>query len=256
MTVADASKNLSTEQHIFVSILAKDTGLDPTVLAAWVRNEEPNAATNTDPAGHGKYNFLNIGITGSKSYGATDSAWSSPVTAAATTAAWLEGTHGAVPGYGDASAGIQRIGATKGQSAEAQIAAITSSGWASGGEQQLVGLYQSFKSQGGVPALSDSKVLSLLSGQNVSGSPIPGDSAANTATDATVNAVQGAASAASAVPDFLAKLSDPQLWLRIAEVVGGGILVILGVLQLTGTSIRGAGSGFTLGTAGHGIGAY
>lgn len=134
---------LSPQQQTFVSNFAKVTNLDPNVVGAWVRNEEPNQATNTDPVGHGKYNFLNIGITGSKNYGNTASYWNDPGQAGTAAGKWALGQL-AIPGFGHSSSGIQGIFKSAGQTPQQQIAAIQGSGWAAGGEKALASLYSQF----------------------------------------------------------------------------------------------------------------
>jgi hypothetical protein len=133
------SLQVSANQTVFAYELSKKTGLDPKVIIAWMRNEQP--AENANPASSGLYNFLNVGVTGSGNYGTGDSIWNSPVTAADATAAWLKGSPTAVPGYGASAAGIQAIERTAGGSPAAQIAAIQHSGWAGAGETALPSLY-------------------------------------------------------------------------------------------------------------------
>lgn len=133
-----ASGRLNANQQAFASRLAADTGLDAGVVAAWVTAEEPASAAQ---APNGANNWLNIGDTGSGNYGGGSSVWASPVTAADETAQWLAGK--SLPGYGPASAGVQSILATAGQSAQAQIQAIQGSGWASSGYPDLLSIYQS-----------------------------------------------------------------------------------------------------------------
>ena len=54
-------------------------------------------------------------------------------------AGWLKGQN-TIPGYGTASAGVQAILHTAGQSPQAQIAALQQSGWASSGYPSLPAL--------------------------------------------------------------------------------------------------------------------
>lgn len=143
MAAPNVNTLLSPQQQQFVSAFAKTTGLSPQVAGAWVRNEEPKLATNTDPAGHGAYNFLNIGITGSKNYGNTLPQWSDPTQAGTFAGKWATG-QASIPGFGTSSKGIQSIFQTRGQSAQSQINAIQNSGWAAGGETALPSLYQQF----------------------------------------------------------------------------------------------------------------
>ena len=137
---SSASTLLTSGQQQFASRLASDTGLDPGVVSSWVLAEESGgAATARQSAGNN--DWLNVGYTGSGTYGAADSVWSDPVSAADATAGWLKGQN-TIPGYGTASAGIQSILSTAGQAPAAQIQALQSSGWAGSGYPTLPTLYQ------------------------------------------------------------------------------------------------------------------
>jgi hypothetical protein len=134
-----ATAQLTSAQQTFASRLAADTGLDPGVVSAWLLAEESGGAAQSRQAA-GNNDWLNIGYTDSGTYGSSDSVWSDPSTAADATAGWLKGQN-TIPGYGTASAGIQGILNTVGQSPEAQIAALQGSGWASSGYPSLPSLY-------------------------------------------------------------------------------------------------------------------
>jgi hypothetical protein len=113
--------------------------MSPQVIGAWLLAEESGgAATARQSAGNN--DWLNIGYTDSATYGAADSVWSDPTTAANATAGWLQGQN-TIPGYGTASAGVQAILATAGQAPAAQVSAIQQSGWASSGYPDLPSLY-------------------------------------------------------------------------------------------------------------------
>ena len=130
---------LTSGQQQFASQLATDTGMSPQVIGAWLLAEESGgAATARQSAGNN--DWLNIGYTDSATYGAADSVWSDPTTAANATAGWLQGQN-TIPGYGTASAGVQAILATAGQAPAAQVSAIQQSGWASSGYPDLPSLY-------------------------------------------------------------------------------------------------------------------
>jgi hypothetical protein len=136
-----AARAMLTEpQQQFAGRLSALTGLDPGVVSAWLLAEESGEAARSRQA-EGNNDWLNIGYTDSATYGASDSVWANPQSAAEATAAWLRGQN-SIPGYGTASGGIQAILGTAGQSPEAQIAAIQSSGWASSGYPDLPGLYR------------------------------------------------------------------------------------------------------------------
>ncbi len=135
-----AQSMLTSDQQQFASELASQTGLDPSVISAWLLAEESGGAAQSRQA-QGNNDWLNIGYTDSGTYGSSDSLWSNPTTAADATAGWLKGQN-TIPGYGTASSGIQAILNTAGQPASAQISALQNSGWASSGYPSLPSLYQ------------------------------------------------------------------------------------------------------------------
>jgi hypothetical protein len=127
-------------QQQFACRLSEETGLDPQVIGAWLLAEESGEASQSRQAANNN-DWLNIGYTDSGTYGSSDSIWGNPITAAEATAGWLSGQN-TIAGYGSASPGIQAILSTAGQPAQAQIAAIQQSGWASSGYPDLPALYQ------------------------------------------------------------------------------------------------------------------
>jgi hypothetical protein len=133
-----AQSMLTTDQQQFATQLAAQTGLNPSVISAWLLAEESGGAAQSRQAA-GNNDWLNIGYTDSGTYGSSDSVWSDPVTAANATAGWLKGQN-TIPGYGTASSGIQAILQTAGQSPQAQIQALQQSGWASSGYPDLPSL--------------------------------------------------------------------------------------------------------------------
>ena len=137
---AGAQSQLTPDQQQFAARLAANTGLDPSVISAWLLAEESGGAAQSRQARNNN-DWLNIGYTDSGTFGSADSVWSNPVTAADATAGWLKGQN-TIPGYGTASSGIQGILSTAGQPAAAQVAALQNSGWASSGYPSLPSLYQ------------------------------------------------------------------------------------------------------------------
>lgn len=135
---ARAAGYLTPGQRTFATQLAAETGMNPQVVAAWMLAEQSGgAATSRESAGN--HNWLNIGYTDSATYGASASVWSDPASAAHATAGWLKGED-TVDGYGKASAGVQSILNSAGQSPEAQVQALQRSGWASSGYPDLPGV--------------------------------------------------------------------------------------------------------------------
>jgi hypothetical protein len=134
-----ASSMLTSDQQQFASQLASDTGLNPGVISAWLLAEESGSAARSRQAA-GNNDWLNIGYTDSATYGSSDSIWADPTGAANATAGWLKGQN-TIPGYGTASAGIQGILSTAGQTPAAQISALQNSGWASSRYPDLAALY-------------------------------------------------------------------------------------------------------------------
>jgi hypothetical protein len=135
---AAARSMLTSGQQQFAARLAANTGLNPSVISAWLLAEESGGAAQSREAA-GNNDWLNIGYTDSGTYGSSDSIWSNPITAADATAGWLKGQD-TIPGYGRASAGVQAILRTAGQSPQAQVAALQQSGWASSGYPSLPSL--------------------------------------------------------------------------------------------------------------------
>jgi hypothetical protein len=129
---------LTSGQQQFAARLSAQTGLSPQVIAAWLLAEESSGAAQSRQSANNN-DWLNIGYTDSGTYGSSDSIWSNPTTAADATAGWLKGQD-TIPGYGKASAGIQAILQTAGQSPSAQVAALQHSGWASSGYPSLPSL--------------------------------------------------------------------------------------------------------------------
>jgi hypothetical protein len=150
-----AAHLLTSAQQEFAAQLQADTGLNASVVEAWLLAEESGSAAQYYE-GLSWNDWLNIGMTGQSGAapkasinGLDDSIWDDPVTAANATAEWLEGRAGAVPGYGTPPASIQDILNTKDQSASTQISAIQQSGWASGGYPELAEVYQEVVGAGG-----------------------------------------------------------------------------------------------------------
>jgi hypothetical protein len=75
--------------------------------------------------------------------GAGNPAWRDPVAGAKLSAQWVKGQV-SIPGFGHAAPGIVAISRTAGQSPQAQLQAIMSSGWASGGYSSLPSLYRTY----------------------------------------------------------------------------------------------------------------
>jgi len=136
---ASASSLLTSGQQQFASSLSADTGLNPGVVTSWLLSEESGSAAQSRQSA-GNNDWLNVGYTGSGTYGASDSVWSDPTTAASATAQWLQGQD-SISGYGTASSGIQSIMASVGQTPQAQIAALQNSGWSSSGYPDLTSVY-------------------------------------------------------------------------------------------------------------------
>lgn len=133
-----ADSMLTPGQRLFATRLAAETGLNPQVIAAWMLAEQSGGAARSREAANNQ-NWLNIGYTDSGTYGAAAAVWSDPLAAASATAGWLKGQD-TVDGYGRASAGVQSILTTAGQSPEAQVQALQRSGWASSGYPDLPAL--------------------------------------------------------------------------------------------------------------------
>lgn len=140
-TLSSKAASLMTPgQQVFANQLAAETGLHPQVIGSWMLAEQSSTAARSREAA-GNHNWLNIGYTDSATYGASASVWADPAAAAHATAGWLKGQD-TVDGYGRASAGVQSILQSAGQSPEAQISALQRSGWASSGYPDLPVIYR------------------------------------------------------------------------------------------------------------------
>lgn len=124
---------LTRSQEVFAGTFARETGLDPHVVGAWLKAEQSgSAAQNYEKQGYN--NWLNIARTDSgDAGGAHSNVWSHPETAAKASAEWIKGRGQIASEYGKPAAGITGILHSAGQNPDAQIHAIASSGWASSG---------------------------------------------------------------------------------------------------------------------------
>lgn len=122
--------SFSAAQQKYIGAFAKESGLDPGVVSAWVASEEPVGATERVGASRvgAPQDWLNIGITESGPKGAGSVNWNDPVAAGTYGAKWLKGQV-SIPGFGKAASGVQRIATTAGKTPAEQFAAIKSSGW-------------------------------------------------------------------------------------------------------------------------------
>jgi hypothetical protein len=132
---------LTLGQVQFSYQLAALSGLDVNVIKAWCLAEESDGYARSREKEHNN-NWLNIGyydsLHGGGAFQAIKKLWQDPISAANTSEAFLEGRI-----FG-ASSGIQDILMYAGASADSQIAAIASSGWASsayGGGSSIHGTY-------------------------------------------------------------------------------------------------------------------
>lgn len=208
---------LTADQITFSKTVARQTGLDPNVIGAWVL-QEGGSATG------GKFNYLNIGNTDSGARNKS-AVWNgSPVTAGAATAQWLKGQTKA--GYSTASPGIQAILKSAGGTAEEQVKAIQTSGWATSGEPQLGSILDRVASSGELGRLNDPAWKLGTSGPFGVGIK----SGSNTAV--TVDGLNPL----STIGDLIGAISSPAFWIRAVELVGGVILLVLGLKTLTGIS--------------------
>src|SRR5438552_3764161 len=124
---------LTRGQQVFAGTFARETGLDPRVVGAWLKAEQSgSAAESYDRRGY--YNWLNIARTDSGDAGGAHSGvWRDPNTAAKASAEWIKGSGRIAHEYGSPAPGIRGILHSAGRSPEDQIRAIAGSGWASSG---------------------------------------------------------------------------------------------------------------------------
>jgi hypothetical protein len=196
---------LVRDQQTFASMLAGATGLDAGVVSAWMLNEESAGSALARQAANNN-DWLNIGYTDSATYAAADSIWNDPTTAAVATAQWLAGKP-SVPGYGTSSEGIRAILTTAGSSPQAQIQAIQTSGWASGGETALPTLYSEITGSTSTTLLTSTPVSPTGPAQDATSST----SAADSYIQGLPNADQVSYAIVSPNGDVLAQHNDTHL---------------------------------------------
>ena len=122
---------LTPGQEKFAGVVARETGLDPRVVGAWVKSEQSgSAAEYYDNKNY--HNYLNIANTDSgQKAGSHSSVWSNPETAGKATAEWMRGRGQIASEYGRPAPGVSKILGFAGKSPQEQIEAIGRSGWAS-----------------------------------------------------------------------------------------------------------------------------
>lgn len=127
------SESLTRGQQVFAGTFAKETGLDPHVVGAWLKAEQSGeAAKNYEDKSY--YNWLNIARTDSgDASGAHSQVWTNPQTAAKASAEWIKGQGHLASEYGAPASGVHNILHSAGRGPQAEIEAIANSGWASSG---------------------------------------------------------------------------------------------------------------------------
>ncbi len=212
----------------FVNDLSAATGLNKVVIEAWVAVEGAYA-----PGGTGGYNYLNIregtSHSGARITGTTTKGFAQFATPgdAAQEAAWMI-NHLSI------YRGIKRSAT---MAPKSQLTAIAASPWDAGhynGGKTLFSAYSSITSGGG-------GVLDAISGV---GSAVAGG--VNSVATAVVPGLGAAESAASSVGTLtedagkvIGFLFNPQDWLRIGYIIGGGLLT-LGGLFIMAKSVGGS----------------
>jgi hypothetical protein len=132
---------------VFARELASVSGLDRNVVIAWVLAEESGAAAEARQTA-GNHDWLNIGYTGSGTFGASDPAWTDPQEAADRSWDWVLGKW-APQGFGFAAASIRTIATAPGKPPADQLRIIQDSGWAASGYPTLPAIYAQIVTQGG-----------------------------------------------------------------------------------------------------------
>ena len=211
---------LDNNQANFVVGVSRATGIDPRVLIAWVYQEGANA-----PGGTGGYNYLNlrpaagdvgvVSISPAKfnQFGSVDAAVQSTVNRLNNPFA------------------RPILAAAKGRANPSQqIAAIASTGWDAGhyGGPGGPNLQKTFTGLFTTAALTD-QALSPSTALAVASNVGTGSAADWTSYD--LNNLSTDLSIKSPL-DFLKKLLQADLWLRIGQVVGGSILLGMGLFLL------------------------
>lgn len=212
------SSPITQEQIDFAQAFSQTTGIDPNVAVAWLLQEEGTAHTNTDPAAHGKYNFLNVGVTGKGNFGTGNAIWNTPAGAGTATGLWLKGQANADPGYAPQAGAYKGILDAVAKGPEAQVEAIQASPFAASHEPDLGSLYDKVLQSGGVSAPGSNPTANA----SATGLPDLSNPISN-----PLNSVDGLISA----------ISSASFWVRAAEIVGGFILLTIALKTLTGVDV-------------------
>jgi uncharacterized protein YcbK (DUF882 family) len=132
---------LTEGQKTFGAELAKLTGIDPQVLGAWMLQEQSSGPAESYEAAN-YHNWLNIqpsGVGGSESIDSHDSRFNDPKSAAALSAAFIQGDPN-TPGGGASDVLAAQIQALRGLSPGEQAAGIGKSVWGTGDISDTMGL--------------------------------------------------------------------------------------------------------------------
>jgi hypothetical protein len=221
--------------NVWDTSVSKAVKIDPRVLSAWSASE---GAPGNQP---GYYNYLNIQTATATSLGIPTAG-----TGPAGTAIFGSIGTGITAAIREInSLGIGGMGAN---TPRTQIGAIAASPWASShyGGPGGPNLLATFSGMFGSAALDKPPI--AASGQSY-GNPgvqqvIPGPQSPSNLPG--VAAVQGAISSVTSVAGFLGKLTDPNLWIRILEIVGGAVISLAGLYLL----VRNVGLGVSVPTPG------
>ena len=230
---SQTASDIQNAQAQFIVGVSQQSGIDPRVVAAWVKQEGAYAANGT-----GGYNFLNLSkaTTGNVGEVPTSKTFANFATVQDAIASTVNRLNQPF------AAGIR---ASVGKTPQDAISAISASGWdknqygGPGGpnlqatfaglfsKAGLTSAYTSPASAGGVANdIGSASDFSSYDATNLAGS-------AKTAADAAANAAKTAADAALAVPRFLAKITSVDFLLRAGEVIGGAVLVLVGLYLLS-----------------------
>jgi hypothetical protein len=222
MATADPAAASVHDPYItFVQGVSQQTGIDPRVLVAWIKQEGAYA-----PNGTKGFNFLNLRPYAGDPYSGVSS-----------------GGFEQFSGVQDAiTATVRRINqpfasgirASVGKTPQESISAIAASGWdaAHYGGPGGPNLVAAFTGLFNKAALSDS-YLSPASAGGVAAAAGTGSAADAGSSDLGVGgAVKSIGGAITAVPDFLGKITSLDFLLRAGEVIGGAILILAGLYLL------------------------
>lgn len=234
---------LTSGQLTFRDTFASLTGFDKSFVGAWLLAEQSSdAAKGYEKRGY--HNWLNIGNTDSlvaRGGSFKSDVCGDPKKAAIASYQWMRGEGPVAKSYGKPAPGITAILSTRGKGKEAQIKALSKSGWASSGYEGGNTL-RKLLTLGGLGSSNGGGILSIPGdiagavggavGDVVGGVAGAAGDVAGSAIDGVTGPLGTIASAFESIGRLFVNLFDPKWWLRMGKILIGIILVFIAIRKL------------------------